>query len=48
MIHAPSHIDDAFAVYALQITIQSVVEKVFILYAMNEMKNKIKEKNNEI
>lgn len=46
--HAPSHIDDTFAVYALQITIQSVVDKVFILYAMNEMKNKIKEKNNEI
>ena len=46
--HAPSHIDDMFAVYALQITIQSVVDKVFILYAMNTMKKKINEKNNEI
>lgn len=40
--HAKSHFDDPFAVYALQITIQSVVNKIFVLQSMENMKNKIK------
>ena len=38
IIHAPSHINDPFAVYALQITIQSVVDKVYLLVSMQSMK----------
>ena len=41
IVHAPSHINDPFAVYALQITIQSVVDKVFLLYSMQAMKERI-------
>ena len=41
IVHAPSHINDPFAGYALQITIQSVVDKVFLLYSMQAMKERI-------
>lgn len=44
MKHAKSHINDEFAVYALQMTIRSVVDKIFILVSMEKMKNRIVEK----
>ncbi len=40
--HAPSHIDDPFAVYALQKTISSVVDKIFITQTLSQMENRIK------
>lgn len=40
--HATRHgSQDDFDVYALQVTIRSVVDKIYVLDCMNEMKNKI-------
>ena len=39
--HAKSHINDPFAVYALQMTIRSVVDKIYTLQTMEKMKDRI-------
>lgn len=38
-------LQDEFDVYALQMTIRSVVDKIYVLQTMNEMKNKIEKAN---
>ena len=39
--HAKSHINDPFAVYALQVTIRSVVDKIYVLQSMEKMKKRM-------